>query len=69
MLVKKHQRSLMLVVALLLLAGQTIAQQSSKSVVIHAGHVLDVKSGRLLSDQTVVIEDGKIVSRSSSPRS
>jgi imidazolonepropionase-like amidohydrolase len=38
------------------------AQQSSKSVVIHAGHVLDVKTGTLLSDQTIVIDDSKIVS-------
>ncbi|MGA9157874.1 MAG: amidohydrolase family protein [Candidatus Sulfotelmatobacter sp.] len=59
---KKPHRSLMPLVALLLLAGQTIAQQSSKSVVIHAGHVLDVKTGKLLSDQTVVIKDGKVVS-------
>lgn len=51
-----------LVVVLLLLAGPTIAQQSSRSVVIHAGHVLDVKTGKLLTDQTLVIEDGKIVS-------
>src|SRR5580658_7832718 len=67
MLVKKLHRSpilfsSILVVALLLLAAQAIAQQTSKSVVIHAGHVLDVKTGKLLSDQTVVIEDGKIVS-------
>ena len=48
--------------ALFALAGQSIAQQSSKSVVLHAGHVLDVKSGKLLSDQTIVIEDGKVVS-------
>ena len=48
--------------ALLALAGQSIAQQSLKSVVLHAGHVLDVKSGKLLSDQTIVIEDGKVVS-------
>jgi imidazolonepropionase-like amidohydrolase len=38
------------------------AQQSSKSAVIHAGHVLDVKTGKLLADQTIVIDDGKIVS-------
>jgi imidazolonepropionase-like amidohydrolase len=44
------------------ICGQGVSQQSSKSVVIRAGHVLDVKSGKLLSDQTLVIEDGKIVS-------
>jgi imidazolonepropionase-like amidohydrolase len=41
-------------------AQQGVAQQSSKVVAIHAGHLLDVKSGKLLSDQTIVIEDGKI---------
>jgi imidazolonepropionase-like amidohydrolase len=44
------------------LAQQSSAQQGSKVVVIHAGHVLDVKTGKLLPDQTLVIEDGKIVS-------
>jgi imidazolonepropionase-like amidohydrolase len=50
------------VAALLALAGQSIAQQSSKSVVLHAGRVLDVKTGKLLSDQIIVIADGKVVS-------
>jgi imidazolonepropionase-like amidohydrolase len=36
--------------------------QTPKNVVVHAGHMLDVKSGKLLADQTLVIEDGKIVS-------
>jgi imidazolonepropionase-like amidohydrolase len=44
------------------LAQQSAAQQSSKVVAIHAGHVLDVKTGKMLSDQTIVIADGKIVS-------
>jgi imidazolonepropionase-like amidohydrolase len=52
----------MFVFALLALAGLAVAQQSSRSVVIHVGHVLDVKTGKLLADQTLVIEDGKIVS-------
>jgi imidazolonepropionase-like amidohydrolase len=43
-------------------AQQSVGQQSSKVVAIHAGHVLDVKSGKLLSDQTIVIVDGKIAS-------
>jgi imidazolonepropionase-like amidohydrolase len=70
--VKKLRLSPMLAVALLLFAGQTIfagqsiAQQSSRSVVLRAGHVLDVKTGKLLSDQTLVIEDGKVVSVSAS---
>jgi imidazolonepropionase-like amidohydrolase len=36
--------------------------QTSRHLAVHAGHVLDVKTGKLLSDQTLVIEDGKIVS-------
>jgi imidazolonepropionase-like amidohydrolase len=60
--VRKLRGSPMLVVAMLTLAGQLIAQQSSRSVVIHAGQMLDVKSGKLLSDQTLVIANGKIVS-------
>jgi len=38
------------------------AQQASKPVSVHAGHLLDIKTGKLLSDQTLIIEDGKIVS-------
>ena len=49
-------------VATLMPAGQSIAQQSSQSIVLHAGHVLDVKTGKLLSDQTIVIADGKVAS-------
>ena len=58
----RFRRPGMFLVALLVLGLQLIAQQSSKSVVIHAGHVLDVKTGKLLSDQTLIIEDGKILS-------
>ena len=36
--------------------------QTPRHVAVHAGHLLDVKTGKLLADQTVVIEDGKIVS-------
>jgi len=57
----KRLHSAIVVAALLMLAGQGIAQQSSRSVLIHAGHLLDVKTGKLLSDQAVVIEDGKII--------
>jgi imidazolonepropionase-like amidohydrolase len=69
--VKRFQRSVVAVIAVLVLAGQIVtqqivaqivAQQSSRSVVIHAGHLLDVTTGKLLSDQTIVIADGKIVS-------
>jgi len=60
--VKRRQRPAALAVAMLLLAGQIIAQQGPRRVVVHAGHALDVKSGKVLSDQTFIIEDGKIVS-------
>jgi len=65
-LVKKSQHCVVVAVALLALAAQTLAQETSRSVVIHAGHLLDVKTGKLLADQTLVIEDGKIVSAGSS---
>jgi imidazolonepropionase-like amidohydrolase len=52
----------MLAIALLLLTGQIVAQQSPRRIVVHAGHALDVKTGKLLSDQTFIIEDGRIVS-------
>jgi imidazolonepropionase-like amidohydrolase len=59
---KRLQHFVSLAVVLVLLAAQTVAQQSSRSIVIHAGHVLDVKTGKMLSDQTLVIEGGKIAS-------
>jgi len=36
--------------------------QSSRRVAVHAGHLLEVKSGKTLNDQILVIENGKIVS-------
>jgi imidazolonepropionase-like amidohydrolase len=35
---------------------------SPKRVIVHAGKLLDVKTGKILTNQAVVIEDGKIVS-------
>jgi len=60
--VKRRQWFSMLAAAVLVLASQVIAQQSPRRVVVHAGHALDVKTGKLLSDQTFIIEDGRIVS-------
>ena len=54
--------SVLAVLAVLAFSSQSLAQLPSKSVVIHAGRVLDVKTGKLLSDQTIIIEDGKIAS-------
>jgi imidazolonepropionase-like amidohydrolase len=41
--------------------GAMLAAQTSGHVALHAGHMLDVKTGKLLADQVLVIEDGKIV--------
>jgi len=60
--VKRWQRLATLTAAMLLLAVQLIAQPSPRRVVVHAGHALDVKTGKLLSDETFTIEDGRIVS-------
>ena len=48
-------------VAMVFLAAQVLAQ-APRNLVVHAGHMLDVKSGKLLADQTLVIEDGRMVS-------
>jgi imidazolonepropionase-like amidohydrolase len=54
-------------VAVLLLCGAGRATaQAPHHVAVHAGHLLDVKSGKTLSDQTLVGEDGKIVSSGAS---
>jgi imidazolonepropionase-like amidohydrolase len=42
--------------------GSRLPAQISRPVVVHAGHLLDVKSGKLLADQMLVIEGGRIVS-------
>jgi imidazolonepropionase-like amidohydrolase len=42
--------------------GGCLIGQTQRHVAVHAGHVLDVKSGKMLADQILVIEDGKIVS-------
>ena len=39
-----------------------LVAQTSHHVAVHAGHLLDVKTGKLLADQVLVIEDGKIIS-------
>jgi imidazolonepropionase-like amidohydrolase len=48
-------------VGFLMLVAPVGAQQTSRHVVVHAGRLLDVKTGKLLTDQTLVIEGGKIV--------
>jgi imidazolonepropionase-like amidohydrolase len=46
-------------------AGGATAQ-APHHLAVHAGHVLDLKSGKTLNDQTLVVEDGKIVSSGAS---
>src|SRR5579864_3269423 len=58
-LVKKRQ--LLLALCFFIYAAYLIAQTPHR-IALHAGHVLDVKTGKLLDNQTVIIEDGKIVS-------
>jgi len=48
---------------LVVLAGALCAQESAtkaKIVIVHAGHLLDVKTGKTLPSQTIVIQDDKI---------
>ena len=40
----------------------SVALAQTRRVAVHAGHLLDVKSGKMLADQIILIEDGKIVS-------
>ena len=48
---------------LLLLCVSALAQtEPPHRIVIRAGHLLDVKTGRMLADQAIVVEAGKIVS-------
>lgn len=56
----KQKLGLAIAFAMYCLITQATAQ-APRHVAIRAGRVLDVKSGKLLSDQTIVIEDGKIV--------
>ncbi len=47
--------------ALLMAPVPMMGQQLDGAVAIHAGHVLDVKTGKTLTDQIVLIEGGRIV--------
>src|SRR5260370_39079748 len=42
--------------------AQVPAPQPQKTVVIHAGRLLDVKTGKTLTNQTIVIQGDKIAS-------
>ena len=60
----KISRCLVATVFLLFCIGFSWAQvaPAPKVVVIRAGHVLDVKTGKTLSNQTILIQGGKIAS-------
>ena len=50
-------------VAVVLVVGCVYSiAQTARHVAVHAGRLLDVKTGKTLADQTLVIEDGRIVS-------
>jgi imidazolonepropionase-like amidohydrolase len=48
--------------AVLLLAGWSLAQSAPQKTVINAGRLLDMKTGKILTNQQIVIEGDKIVS-------
>ncbi len=58
----KFGRGLLALVFLLGCANFSLAQDGHppKTVVVRAGHLLDVKSGRMLSNQTILIQGDKI---------
>lgn len=47
-------------IAIFGLCGQIAAQKSASDVAVRAGRVLDVKTGKLLRDQTILIREGRI---------
>ena len=54
-------------VAVVLVVGCVYSiAQTTRHVAVHAGRLLDVKTGKTLADQTLVIEDGRIVSMAAS---
>jgi len=54
-------------VAVVLVVGCVYSiAQTTRQVAVHAGRLLDVKTGKMLADQTLVIEDGRIVSMAAS---
>jgi imidazolonepropionase-like amidohydrolase len=59
------KRVLLLLVSTIALLGfcrQVLAQKSATDVAVRAGRVLDVKSGELVRDQTILIHEGRISS-------
>ena len=62
-MVRTARRSVVAVSLILLaLSGLMAAQQAPSRVIVRAGNLLDVKAGKTLADQAIVIEGDKIVS-------
>jgi Imidazolonepropionase and related amidohydrolases len=52
----------LLVVILLALVAAATAQATGKRTVIHAGKLLDVKTGKIETNQAIIIQGDKIIS-------
>lgn len=59
---QRARTALLAVAGLILVCGPATAQVVATRVVVQAGKLLDVRSGKTLSRQAIVIENGKIVS-------
>jgi imidazolonepropionase-like amidohydrolase len=59
---KRLSRNWSSIVILLALTASVFGQAPAKRTVIHAGHLLDVKTGKLEANQAIVIQNDKIVS-------
>ena len=59
---KRLSRNWSSIVILLALTASVFGQAPAKRTVIHAGHLLDVKTGKVESNQAIVIQGDKIVS-------
>jgi imidazolonepropionase-like amidohydrolase len=57
---KRSQLFLVIILLSCVSFAQQAAQQPQQPVVIHAGHMLDVKSGKILDNVTVLIEGDRI---------
>jgi hypothetical protein len=52
----RNLRGSFLLFVVLAICGSNIVAQSSQHIAIHAGHVLDVTTGKMLPDQLLLIE-------------
>jgi imidazolonepropionase-like amidohydrolase len=55
-------KSWLSIVMLIALSGAGLAQSTGKRTIIHAGKLLDVKTGKLENNQAIVVQGDKIVS-------